>query len=188
MCSRDCAASDVRRPWRPDKRSCIVHRSPMPPLMGFTLRSFFLPLGPTRCRVRDESRATRRILVRRRRLPTCRLRLCRPTRQIAVSHLRRGFWAFISLGIRRSPAVLGPRMIRCSPGFLPPQGFRPPLLEPVFTGLPLTVLRRRSLRRAAVPSAVFRREDQLSLATVIDCIEPSVRDAALGSFCVRVSA
>jgi len=50
-------------------------------------------------------------------MPACRLRMCRPSNQIAVSRIRPGFWALLPLRIRQSPAVFGPRAIRCSPGF-----------------------------------------------------------------------
>lgn len=50
-------------------------------------------------------------------LPAYRFQMCKPTNKFAVRRIRPGFWAFLPLRIRQSPAALIPRTIRCSPGF-----------------------------------------------------------------------
>jgi len=68
--------------------------------------------------------------IRPRPLPTYRLRMCNPTNKFAAEHIRFGFWAFLPLRIRQSPAVVTPRAIRCSFGFGLSRDFALPATNP----------------------------------------------------------
>jgi hypothetical protein len=89
-------------------------------------------------------------------MPAYRCQPCYPTRLPVDCHDPLVFRAFLPPRVRPRYAPFTSRIARCSPGFLPLQGFRPPRPEFVFTNLPLSNLVCRPCgRMQACSSAVF---------------------------------
>jgi hypothetical protein len=112
--------------------------------------SKFFPLTLSRAAVAFGTRAVPSACLSARRwsLPTCRFRMCRPTNKFAVSRIRVGFWALLPLRVRQPPAgLLGPRTVRCSPGFCLSKDFSLSAPSPL----------SRAFRSRACPSAADRR-------------------------------
>jgi len=88
------------------------------PLLGFTLRSFFLSLDPGFA-VASRTRAVQwaNLSIHPQPLPAYRFRICNPTNKFAARHIRFGFWALLPLRVRQPPAGVTPRTTRCFLGF-----------------------------------------------------------------------
>jgi len=131
-------------------------------------------LAPTRCRVRDESRIVEQPNSRSTTLTRLPLPIVQPANKIVVLHFQLGFWILLPLRIRRSPAVLRPRTIRCSLGFCLSKDFPIPAPSP-----PSRAFHSRTCAVAdlatecrAVPQRFSLRGGQLTLARLSISIEP----------------
>jgi hypothetical protein len=154
--------------------------------------SKFFPLTLSRPAVAFGTRAVPSACLSARRwsLPTCRFRMCRPTNKFAVSRIRVGFWALLPLRVRQPPAgLLGPRTVRCSPGFASLR-ISPSPLRARFHGPSVLGLAHRRRTAGAAPQRFALRRGQLSLAAIRGT---TLRIIAVGMlpflrFCARVSA
>jgi hypothetical protein len=126
------------------------------PLLGFTLGSFSLSLGPGSLSrpEREPCRMSTNLSVRPRPLPTYRFRMCNPSNKFAAIHIRFGFWALLPLRIRQSPAGVTPRAIRCSSGFDLSRDFALPAPNPSSRACHSRTY-ATDHRPARCPSAVF---------------------------------
>jgi hypothetical protein len=126
------------------------------PLLGFTLGSFSLSLGPGSLSrpEREPCRMSANLSVYPRPLPTYRLRMCNPSNKFAAIHIRFGFSALLPLRIRQSPAGVTPRAIRCSSGFDLSRDFALPAPNPSSRACHSRTY-ATDHRPARCPSAVF---------------------------------
>jgi hypothetical protein len=155
--------------------------------------SKFFPLTLSRPAVAFGTRAVPSACLSARRwsLPTCRFRMCRPTNKFAVSRIRVGFWALLPLRVRQPPAgLLGPRTVRCSPGFCLSKDFALPARSPFSRAFRSRACPNSSETAGATPQRFALRRGQLSLAAIRGT---TLRIIAVGMlpflrFCARVSA
>jgi hypothetical protein len=107
-------------------------------------------------------------------LPAYRCRPCNLRINSWVLHFQLGFWALLPLRIRQSPAVLRPRMLRCSLGFRLSKDFTLPAPSPpsrAFHSRTCTVADLATECRA-VPQRFTPRGGQLTLDWLSISIEP----------------